>query len=207
MSSKRADAIAAAFRSKVARLDRTRQRIEVAYRRGILRLSDVEASYSGLFLQVVLAYEAAMEELVLGLLVKPGGVASRHQHVRGSVSVRSYEHAIKLASGPGGRFPSWIGKNDLTDITNLLLHKGAPFSLVPQALWRWVEQSRYIRNAVAHPSDHALLQFRRHVIQSTPLPQREQTVAGYLRGSASAQQTRWELFVAGLALFVSTVAE
>jgi len=207
MSSRKANAIAGEFHKRVQRLDRTRHRIEQAYSRGLLHLVDVEASYSGLFLQVVLAYESAMEDFVLGLLVRPGGVASQDPNVRGSVSVRSYSHAHDLASGPGGRYPSWIGKKDLLDISKLLLKKGAPFDALPPTQWHFVEQSRYIRNAVAHPSENALNQFRRHVIQSTPLPKREQTVSGYLRGRGTPAQTRWELFVAGLDMFVSAVAK
>ncbi len=207
MSSKRASAIAAQFHNRVQRLDRTRHRIEHAYSLGLLHLVDVEASYAGLFLQVVLAYETAMEDFVLGLLVRPGGVASQDPNVRGRISVRSYSHAHDLASGPGGRFPSWIGKRDLLDISKLLLNKGAPFGTMTTTQWHFVEQSRYIRNAVAHPSENALNQFRKHVIQSTPLPRREQTVAGYLRGRATPSQTRWELFVAGLGVFVSAIAQ
>lgn len=208
MSSRKAKEVAEQFHAKVTRLNRTRERIEHAHRQGLLRVTDVETSYSGLFLQVVLAYETAMEDFVLGLLVKPGGIVSEDSSVRGSVNVRSYAHAHELASGPGGRFPSWIGNKDLLAIAKLLLNKGAPFVSVSSAQWHFVEQCRYIRNAVAHPSEHALSQFRRHVIQSTPLPQREQSVAGYLRGrGTSAAQTRWELFVAGLGVFVSAVAK
>lgn len=207
MSSRKASGVAAEFQRRVARLNSTRERIELAHRAGVLHVADVEASYAGLFLQAVVAYETAIEDFVLGLLVRPGGVKSKDAKVRARVTVRSFAHALELASGPGSRYPSWIGDQDLKSIAEMLLNRGLPFKRTAPVLdWNYVKKSRYIRNAIAHPSEHAQKKFEKHVVQGVPLPRRERTVAGYLRGrSTGAAQTRWELFVAGLNLFVRDV--
>lgn len=204
MSSRKASAIASSFQVKALRLNETRRRIEGSYAAGKLRLADVESTYAGLFLQLVVSYETAVEDFVLGLLVRPGGVTSGRADVRGRIKVRSYAHALQIASGPGGRYASWIGKTDLLAVSALLLTDALPFA--NSALdWNFVEQSRVIRNAIAHPSEHALATFRKRVVQQRPLPHRETLVPGYLRGRASAGgQTRWELLAAGLGLFVMT---
>lgn len=206
MASRRADRIARSFFSKVKRLDNTRRRIEAAFRNEAIRLSDVESTYTGLYLQAVLAYEAAIEALVLGLLVRPGGIRSMDPHVRARVTVRSYAHALELASGPGREFADWMSKHALLARATMLLHDGAPFTRLGEHDWAYVHRAKYIRNAIAHPSRHALAMFTRKVIGATPLPAKERTVAGYLRGSAGTAQTRWELNVAGLSVFVGQVA-
>jgi hypothetical protein len=207
MSSRKAASLADAFSRKVARLNSTRERVETCYLGKGLRLGDVEAMYAGLFLQAVVAYESTIESFILGLMVKPGGVKSSNPKVRSRVKVRSYSHALEVAAGPGRKFPQWIGRKDLEDASTLLLHEGSPFSRSSLIAidWTYVDKCRYIRNAIAHPSEHAIAQFQKHVLQSTPLPWRERTVPGFLRGSASAGQTRWEMYVAGLKLFIATV--
>lgn len=209
MSSRNASQLAGDFQGKVTRLDTTRRRIEGAHSAGVLHQVDVEASYTGLFLQAVVAYEATIEDFVLGLMVRPGGVSSSDRTVRARVSVRSYAHALELASGPGRKYPSWIGQKDLTEAAKLVLHRGKPFvreATYPPLSWHYVTQCGYIRNAIAHPSQHALRQFQKHVLQATPLPRRERTIAGFLRGRGSGTpQTRWELYVAGLNQFVHNV--
>lgn len=209
MSSRAANRIALDFHSKLMRLDSTRQRIEQACHAGSLHQVDVEASYTGLFLQAVVAYESTIEAFVLGLMVRPGGIASSNRAVRARVSVRSYAHALELACGPGRKYPSWIGEKDLTDTATLVLQRGKPFvreAQEPSLSWHYIKQCGYIRNAIAHPSGHAIRQFEKHVLQSTPLPRRERTVAGFLRGRGTGStQTRWEVYVAGLNQFVSNV--
>lgn len=208
MSSRRAGDIASAFSRHVTRLNGTRVRIEAAHRHGLLHVADVEASYGGLFLQALVAYEATVEDFFLGLLVRPGGVASIDPKVRARVTVKSYEHALELAAGLKSKFPSWIGQQDLKDAAKLFLKKGAPFHTAPGAPalnWHYVEKSRFIRNAIAHPSQHAQEQFRKQLIGTLSLPPRERRVTGFLRGASSGGQTRWEVFVAGLEMFVQQV--
>ena len=202
MSSRKASELASEFRKRLERLDETRNRIELAHAAKHLRIVDVEAAYAGLFLQVIVAYESTLEAFVLGLLVRPGGLVSADPNVRGSVRVRTFAHALKLTAGPNARYASWISKDDIQGIAALVLNRGLPFHT--QGIdWHYVHQCRYIRNAIAHPSNHAHEQFRTKVLGNTPLPWRERTVAGYLRGRGTGTaQTRWEVFAAGLQGFV-----
>lgn len=207
MPSRKASDISKRFSAKALVLDGTRNRVELAYQAGHLRLADVESSYAGLFLQAVLAYEAAIEDFVLGMMVRPGGVVSGLAGVRSRVKVRSYSHALDLASKPGREYADWIGKDQLLSKAKIFLGEGKPFSSLADGDWIYVIKSKYIRNAIAHPSKAALESFSRRVIGSTPLPARERSVHGYLRGVAvTGGQTRWELHVAGLNVFVSRIA-
>jgi hypothetical protein len=202
-SSKAAN-LAMAFGRAIGRLNRTRVRADDAWSRGVLRGQDIEVFYCGLFLQLVVAYEACIEEFVLGLIVRPGGVQSSVAGVSGRLSVRSYVHALSLASGPNKDFADWLSKDHLMKRSALLLRLGRPFSGVANQQWDLVEKARFIRNAIAHPSDSAKEKFERLVIGSTPLPSVERSVGGYLRGSLAGppRQTRWELYAAELNLFV-----
>jgi hypothetical protein len=183
--------------------------MERAYVQRSLRIEDVEAAYAGLFLQVVLGYEAAIEDFVLGLLVRPGGVASSSSHVRSHVQVRSYAHARKLVSGPGRSYPSWTKKADIENIADVFLADSLPFkTLDPHEplSWDYVNRCIIIRNAIAHASDHAKMKFEQKVIGDTPLPKRERRVSAYLRGRATlGPQTRWENLSLGLWSFINAV--
>jgi hypothetical protein len=207
MPSRKASEIAVRFTKKVTELDKTRARIELAYNKHHLLLRDVESSYAGLFLQAVLAYETAMEDLIIGLIVHPGGLASSTAGIGPRLKVRSYLHALELAAGPGKDFADWIGKDSLLAKANIFLRQGKPFTSLGSNDWIYVTKTRYIRNAIAHPSKAAIEKFTTKVVGSTPLPARERSVYGYLRGmSGAAGQSRWELYVAGLDIFVSSVA-
>lgn len=206
MPSSSALRLASKFSRAVGRLDNTRIRADQARVRGLLRIRDIEVFYSGLFLQLVVAYEACIEEFVLGLVVRPGGVESSVAGVSGKLSVRSYAHALSLASGPNRDFADWLSKNQLLKRAELLLRAGKPFSITVSSQWDLVEKARLIRNAIAHPSDSAKRKFERNVIGSTPLPTAERTVGGYLRGqiSSAPSQTRWELYAAALNVFIAS---
>ncbi|WP_140655483.1 hypothetical protein [Rhodanobacter glycinis] len=207
MPSRKASEIAVRFTKKVTDLNKTRARIEVAYDNHHLLLRDVESSYAGLFLQAVLAYEIAMEDLIIGLIVHPGGLASSSSGVGPRLKVRSYLHALELAAGPGKDFADWIGKDSLLAKANIFLRQGKPFTTLQPNDWLFVTKSKYIRNAIAHPSKAAVEKFANKVVGSTPLPVRERSVYGYLRGTSGATgQTRWELYAAGLNMFVNSVA-
>lgn len=207
MPSSDAVSLALRYQRHVARLDATRRRSEAAFAAGRLRSGDLDIVYSGLFLQLIVAYEAAIERFVLGLTVRPGGVASSVKGVGGRLYVKSYEHALSVAAGGGRReYADWMGRQRLEDNAALLLKGGLPFSSVPTASWEPIEKARHIRNAIAHPSKSAREKFESQVIGNTPLPKRERKPPGYLRGviAGPPTQTRWEVFAANIALFVST---
>lgn len=205
MASSKAAGLAIRFSRTVIRLNRTRTRADRAHTRGLLLDRDMDVFYCGLFLQLIVAYEACIEAFVLGLVVRPGGVASVAGGVAGRLSVRSYAHALAVASGPSKDFADWLSKDQLQKRADLLLRGGLPFRAAG-VQWDLVEKARLIRNAIAHPSDAAREKFERRVIGGTPLPSAERSVGGYLRGSHTGppHQARWELYAAALNMFVSS---
>lgn len=205
----KASKLARQFIDRVAEFDATRGRLESALLAGELTLGDVESAYAGLFLQVVVAYEATIEDFMLGIIVRPGGVSSARQDVKARLWAADVEHARELVAGYGREYIDWLGSENLEKIAKLFLVDGIPIKPAlgdPPISWNYVKQSVYIRNAIAHPSQSAQKKFERHVINNTPVPARERKVAAYLRGRTGASgTTRWEFYALALRQIVVTV--
>lgn len=197
----RSSSLAEVLTRRFKTLEVTRDQIEELAGKGQLSRHATSRMYEALFLSAHVAVEAFLEELFIGLLIDGGGVTSDRNDVQARVVIRSHRIARELITGPGRKYVDWIPYDRTMDLAKLYFRGGRPFTDLSPASKQVLARSHVIRNAVAHRSRYSMSQFEKHVIGNTPLPPRERTPAGYLRGlfRASPAQTRFSNLLAQLA--------
>jgi hypothetical protein len=160
-----------------------------------------EQLYESLFLNAVTSFETFVEELFLALLL----LGRRSGPAVPRISVQSYKVARQLVIGPGRKYADWLPYDETIKRANVFFRGGRPFAGVAKADRDLLGNAYLIRNVIAHRSRHSELKFRLNVLGTAPLPARERSPAGFLRGQLSAAPpvTRFENYVANM-LRIST---
>ena len=198
------DALASRFRS----IERTRARVEGLASGHQLSSRATEIVYEGLFLNTITGFESFLETLFIGLLVGGNnGLRSRHR-VSTRIVVRSHEIARQIVLAPRQKYVDWLPYDKTLVHAEKLFQGARPFSLLTDAQTDILDKAVKVRNAIAHKSRHSLSTFERIVIGTTPLPPRERTPAGYLRGMlmAAPPRTRFEYYASELSTIARTLA-
>jgi hypothetical protein len=157
---------------------------------------DIEQVYEGLFISAITSFENWLENLFIGLLV---GRVKHKSSVIPRVTFRSDQVAREVTFG-GRNYVDWFPYRYTEKRAEAFFRNGMPFKSLSGPDKKNLENYLYIRNAVAHKSNHSLNIFKEEVISSTPLPPQEQTPAGYLRSRfrISPVQTRYENIITEL---------
>jgi hypothetical protein len=195
------------FRIKLRSLDSTRTRVEELHTTTSIPQKDVARVYESLFLNAVTLFEAFLEDLFIGLLVVGKGVVSGHSSIHPRIVVRSHQVAREVAL-QGRRYLDWLPYEQTGARAEVFFTGGRPFTLLSKPLKDDIQKCVWIRNAIAHRSDHARTVFLRNVVGSLSLPPRERIPSGYLRSILAAypKQTRYEYLVARLSATAAFLA-
>ncbi|MGV3483425.1 MAG: hypothetical protein ACO1RT_03285 [Planctomycetaceae bacterium] len=172
--------------------DLTRQRVEELFAKGKLRERDALLVYEGLFLRAVVGFEDLLEKIFFSIL--EGNSPKRAWKCRLTGQKKALRESV-LNSKP---YLDWLPYERTVDRANIYLVAGKPFTLVETADQNKIQQVLYIRHAIAHQSDSALLKFRTKVIGSTPLPSKERYPATFLRGISTSSTRRYEVYANSL---------
>lgn len=164
--------------------------------------------YEALFLNLHTTFEAFLEELFVGLLVSDRGFESSRADIVPRIQVRSFQVARDIVAGPRRPYRDWMPYDRTEEIADHLFRGGRPFSELSANEKATLQRTAAIRNAIAHQSRHALRKFEKSVISGVPLPSRERTPAGYLRGRfrVAPPQTRYENIAAELSAVARKLA-
>jgi hypothetical protein len=168
-----------------------------------------EQVYEGLFLNTITAFETFLENLFVGLLV--GGknrLTSKHD-VTARILVKSHGVARDMLLAPRQKYVDWLPYDKTLNQADRMFQGGRPFSLLSNAQTQVLDKAVKIRNAIALKSRYSLSTFEYVVIGTTPLPPRESTPAGYLRGllMAAPPRTRFEDYASSLASIAKVLAK
>ena len=204
-SSSLADALARRLRA----LESVRAKIEELVSSRVLSEKAAEHVYEGLFLNAHVPFEGFLEDLFIGLLVDGQGVLSSRSDIKPRVAIRLHRIARQLLSGPQRRYVAWFPYERTIEMASLYFQGGRPFTELSEAQRQQLRKSHIIRNAIAHRSRFSMHQFEKQVIGNTPLPPRERTPAGFLRGQfrITPKQTRYENLVSQLLLIARDLAK
>jgi len=189
-------------------LDATRRRMEKLLTRGLIPTRAAEQAYEALFLNAFTAFEAFVEELFVGLMVAGGPGSVVMSGIARRATVRTSRIARELALG-GRSYADWL-PFDLTEKrAHIFFRGGLPFTALGAASKDILRKGGLVRNAIAHKSRYSLSMFEQHVIGATPLPPRERTPAGFLRGTliAAPPQTRFESFTSSILVAARALAK
>ena len=175
---KRPSYLARQFSIRLTILENTRAKVEILLTRGELDRNDIEAVYSGLFLDAFTEFEALTETLFLGLF--DGSLKSAAQPANRLFRITPKSHARSIAF-EGKAYVDWLPMEDKTIPRAKRFFDGAnPFSCLSSQEKLDLKYAHLLRNALAHKSDAATKGFLATIGQQPLLPH-EKSPAGYLR--------------------------
>jgi hypothetical protein len=189
------------FTRRLRRMEATRCSIEALANGEKLSGQAARQMYESLFVSACTGFEVFLEDLFIGLLVRPGGLRAPRVHACPRTPIRSYRVARDLVTGAGKDYIDWLPITKTIKRAALFFRGGRPFSSLTDADRSQLQTCIFVRHAIAHRSRFALAQFERRVISTASLPPRERSPAGYLRGLATSSpaRTRYEALVGTMA--------
>jgi len=177
--------------------------METLYEKGVIAHRDIEQVYEGLFMNAIASLENWIENLFFGLLT--GRIKHPASLVSSRVSIKSNQIAREVTFG-GRSYVDWLPYQKYTvNRAEVFFRQGLPFTKLDKRDKKNLEIFCTIRNAIAHKSTHSKKQFENEVIGSNPLPMKERTPAGYLRGifRTAPSQTRYENLINEMILIIN----
>lgn len=105
------------------------------------------------------------------------------------------------------KYLNWLPFDRVEERARLYLKDGRPFTRISSGDKAMITTITIIRNAIAHKSPHALVEFERKVMGVKTLLPRERTPGGYLRSSASATPpvNQFEVYIGELGRIASSL--
>jgi hypothetical protein len=185
-------AVASQFKGSARATEGYLRRLEGLNAAGVLSDRDVTRAYEGAFLSYYTDLERHIERLFLGLVMGRFVVSPSSSSL---VQIQSEVVARKVVGG-GRRYTSWLPIRYTEDRAEVFLSRGAPFDRLISVDHDALERMRLIRNAVAHKSHGAMVQFNKNLIEGKSIPPKQRTPAGYLRGQHAPGQTRLSYLMA-----------
>lgn len=192
-SSKPAATIADSFKSYARGTESYVERLERLHQAGALSARDVTRTYEGAFLGFHTSLERHIERLFLALLmsrVTPSGSGTKSL-----VQITDNRVAHGVISGDRS-YVDWLPLHKTKKRAAIYLSRGKPFDRLESVDIQVFERMQIIRNVVAHKSRHATTKFKRALIDGQGIPPKEQSPAGYLRGSHAPGQSRLSYLMA-----------
>lgn len=163
---------------------------------GDLVRADVEQVYSGLYLDAITSFEGLIENLFIGLIA--GKLESELAEVQPRIHASSNRIARDIVFG-GRNYVDWLPYANTEKRAEAFFCNGLPFARLEKPDKKQLEHQSYIRNAVAHKSNHSKRMFEQQVLAGLLLTTREKTPLGFLRSRITPAQTRYEYLVGELA--------
>jgi hypothetical protein len=168
----------AKFHRQLARIDFTRQRMDRLLTDGRIRIRDLDSVYEALFVRAVTGFEAFLEELFIGILSRRINFNPGQVSLRVNINSKSDIETILLQ---GNDYVQWLPLHNTIRRAEIYLVNGKPFTNLDNSDRSRIQTITYIRNAIAHKSNHAMDQFQKKVIGSLHLLRGEKSPAGFLR--------------------------
>lgn len=211
MSAKPAIVLFKNFNDHLRSLDFTRVNVENAFKKKAISKRDVEQVYKGLFLDAVASFEMFLENLFIGLLIDQYSPGTKKVFPKVKFKKNIVARKIVIINN----YYNWLPYNNTIKRANDFFRNGLPFTLVSDTKFsifnfnQNIEHICYIRNAIAHKSKYARLQFEKNVIGSVRLPMSERKVAAYLRGlyRTAPPHTRYEKLIIDMATMAKSLCE
>ena len=183
------------FVRTVQRYARCCQRIEKEYSRNRLRTTDIELVYCSSFLSVCARWETFLEEVLFEAACGLG--SSRAGNWR-HAAFRSRESMRNILTHGGKSYLTLGTFENAASVTAVLVNEGRPISAVSTANRTLIGEAVQIRNAIAHDSLNAKVNFRNKVPGVGALPNSKRTPGAFLRHEFRVEpnQRRYQLYFA-----------
>lgn len=179
------------FTGHLSEILKTHRKAErLAFNKTLVR-RDLDLLYAGLLLDAVTSFERFLEDLFVGLLTTR--LVHPSSQVNCRVTFRSNTVCREVING-GRSYVDWLPYDHTRKRAKSFFTGGRPFCDLPKPIQGKLDRIVYIRNAIAHRSNHSLRQFDTKVTQGLTLLTHEQTPTGFLRTvyATHPQQTRFD---------------
>lgn len=197
--------LANAFTTRIQELEGTRQKLEELFDAKVIALKELEFVYEGLYIDVFTQFESLIENLFIRLLI--GEVVSSKNDVKPKAQFATYEiaYGILLRGDP---YLDWLPYESKTlKKAEAFFENGLPFSRLSETEQGKLRRHSYIRNAIAHNSEHSQKLFRNKVINSMSVKPSEQTPSGYLRHIVSPPTVQYQIVLGELGSMALNLCE
>lgn len=183
------------FSIKVQTLDATRQSFENAFVAHHISDADIIQGYAGLYLDLFTEFEGLIEDLFIGIL--SGSVTPNNTNIRRKLTIKPVSEIEPVLLGERRTYLDWLPYSDNTiKRANIYFGGGKPFTLLNNIEKGKITAYHKIRNAIAHKSKKASIEFQKIVDGLTLLPI-ESTPQGYLRNIPNASTGITQLEIIG----------
>ena len=180
-------------------LDMTRRKMERLLVTKQIVMRDISQIYAGLYLDAVASFEKMIEGLFIGLV--SGRLTSNSVRIVPLVSFANGPSVRRVIFG-GQNYVDWLPYHYTERRANAFFRNGVPFTSLDHDDKQRIQTLGYIRNAIAHRSDHSKRVFLDQVLSDQNLMSSEKSPPGYLRSifRSAPQQRRYEELVNSMAL-------
>ena len=171
------------------------ERLEKHFVNHEVSVTDVELLYTSAFLSVCARWESFMED---SLVEAACGCGSRKRTNYRHAEFRSRPTLRRLLLYPDKKYVSLPSLKAAIEVASMLVNEGRPLSQISEANQTYIQQAAWIRNAIAHQSDHSLRVFREKVPGVSSLPHAHRRPGRFLRTvfRSSPAQRRYEIYFA-----------
>jgi len=177
------------FQRKVKELNEIRKNFEVAFNAGNINAVDIIQAYSGLYLETFTYFENLIENLFIGLI--DGTVVHHTSTIGRKVKIKPTSEVQSVVFSQK-QYLDWLPFDKTMPRAYIYFTDGKPFSLLTSDQKRKLTNFHKIRNAIAHKSNKALLEFEK-IIDGLTLFPLEKTPTGYLRNIPNAATNKTQL--------------
>lgn len=187
--------LAARFDRSVKRYRNCCIRIEQPRIASGLKVTDIELVYASSFLSVVTQWESFLVDVIYEAVC--GGLAPGSK-VKRRVSVESRRALDDILLYPGKKYIAVSDVEDAERLCGLFVRDAAPINGIQTSQRTIIKQAKFIRNRIAHDSEHSRTQFSRHVPGVSGLPRPKRKPGAFLRHQfrRSPAQRQYEVYFA-----------
>ncbi|MHA1268054.1 MAG: hypothetical protein ACTSRS_22740 [Candidatus Helarchaeota archaeon] len=171
------------FSKKLNSLNQIRKKQESLFSNNKLANRDIEEVYGAIFLNVIVSFEAFIEDLFIGLLARQIELKRFNFNVRIKIYNRVVARDLILQ---GRNYFDWFPYENTERIAKVFFTGGRPFTDLTPDEKRHINKCQTIRNAIAHQSQYAIKKFKDEVLANISLTPRERTPKRFLRAQFSA---------------------
>jgi hypothetical protein len=192
----RLDELGNGFQSHLRRLNRNCSRAERLVSTGRISVGDCELIYEASFIASVGSLEHMIEAMLIEMIRMERGSAKGNRSLIFATSRATIRNIVL-----GGRsYVEFLPIDRAVARAGIFLSDPVPFSKLGAFEVDLMKQAMYVRNAIAHRSEHATAVFRRSVAGVNQLPPNRRHPGAYLRSVFRVQptQTRQELYFAAM---------
>lgn len=177
-------------------LEKLRVKQESLFCNNQLLFRDICEIYAALFINAITSFESFIEEMFFCLLT---GKIKLSNSVRPKVAITNRNIAREIIL-QGRNYIDWLPYERTEKIAMSFFKDGKPFTVLDKNEKNHIDKCLFIRNALAHHSDHSIEKYKKKVLSNLSINPRERAPKKFLRVEFSKypKKTYYEQYISEL---------